>query len=208
SGSLYGSIETPMLPEDSPFPFTDELPELPFALNGSFDWLGNLPSFDSHIGRRKAGELTAQLSAAKTSAEQQGFALPQEFASFVLNPELHQHLRSSTDCYLSLTESVLQVLGGSLLRFLADSQGAVYWYLFLNSDGSDHCVVSSFEYFDADQMDYEPEEIQESDFRFEAESFEAFLCRFWLVNEISFAEDEGDPLPNVEPRFLELYNPY
>ena len=70
---------------------------------------------------------------------------------------------------------------------------------------ADHCVVSSFEYFDADEMDHEIEDIEESDFQFQAESFEAFLWRFWIENEILFAQHDSTPPPDVDPRFLKLY---
>jgi hypothetical protein len=55
-------------------------------------------------------------------------------------------------------------------------------------------------------MDYELDDLKESDFQFEAVSFEAFLSRFWLENEILFAKyDSTPPPPDVDPRFFELY---
>ena len=40
---------------------------------------------------------------------------------------------------------------------------------------------------------------------FAAESFEAFLCRFWLENEIWFADYQGAPPPDVGQRYIDLY---
>ena len=65
--------------------------------------------------------------------------------------------------------------------------------------------MSSLEYFDADDKEYELDDLNETDFQFEAVSFEAFLSRFWLENEILFAEYDSTPPPDVDRRFLELY---
>ena len=105
-----------------------------------------------------------------------------------------------------MAESVLPFGDGYLVRFLADQQGCAFWYLYTNKDGSDHCVVSSCERFDGDEMEYEMDELKETDFQFWAESFEAFILRFWLENEILFAEYDSTPPPEVGQRFLELYS--
>jgi hypothetical protein len=47
--------------------------------------------------------------------------------------------------------------------------------------------------------------LSEAEFQFQAESFEAFLVRFWLENEITFAEFDSTPPPDVAQRFLKLY---
>ena len=65
--------------------------------------------------------------------------------------------------------------------------------------------MASYEFFDADRMDYEIEDLKETDFQIWAVSFEAFLSRFWLENEILFAKHDETPPPDVDPRFLELY---
>ncbi len=88
---------------------------------------------------------------------------------------------------------------------LPTPKASAYWYLFLKKDGGDHAVVMSHEYFDADEMDYDLDELKESDFVFEAESCEAFICRFWLENEILFAEYDETPAPDVGEKFLKLY---
>ena len=67
-------------------------------------------------------------------------------------------------------------------------------------------MVASYEYFDADDMDYEPEEIEEKDFLFWADSFEEFWSGYWIAHEVMFSQAEGTPPPNVDPRFLELYS--
>lgn len=157
------------------------------------------------IGDERADQLPAQLTTAIASAEEHGIQLPREFAAFIRTPQLHKHVRSVTACYLNLAASLLPFDKGFLLRFLHDQQDCAFWYLYLNADGSDHCVVSSYEYFDADDMDYESDELQEKDFRLAETSFERFLSRFWIENEILFAKYDKTSPPAVDARFLRLY---
>jgi hypothetical protein len=84
-----------------------------------------------------------------------GASLPAEFTNFLKSGEKQKYVRSATGCYLDVAENLLPLLDGYLLRFLLDAQGCAFWYLYLNRDGSDHCVVISYEYFDADKMDRE-----------------------------------------------------
>lgn len=195
-----------MLPSDAPFTNVVELKELPYAIDGSFAWLSNAPrKSEWAIGDRSAAKLPTQLASVTASAEQQGVTLPSEFVAFIGNPDLHARIRSVTACYLDVAGRVLPFAGGYLLRFLADQQGCAFWYLFIKGDGPDHWVVCSFEYVDADDSDGDGAKLSEAEFQFQAESFEAFLMRFWLENEIGFAEFDSTPPPDVAPRFVELY---
>ncbi len=195
-----------MQPADSPFSNEVDIKEHPHALNGTFAWLTETPMHDEWaIGDERANELPAQLNSAVASAEESGLKLPPEFVTFIRTPEWHKHLRSVSACYLNLAQSVLPIADGFLLRFLHDQQDCAFWYLYLNRDGSDHCVVSSYEFFDADGMDYDIDELKETDFNIRETSFERFISRFWMENEILFAKyDDTDP-PNVDSRFLEMY---
>jgi hypothetical protein len=58
---------------------------------------------------------------------------------------------------------------------------------------------------DPDAEDEGFEEPDPSEFSFCAESFEAFLCRFWLENEISFAQCLKTPLPEGARQYIEHY---
>ena len=168
-----------MLPGDSPFTNDADLKELPHSFDGSFAWLAATPRhIEDVIDKRSADKLPSQLDSALASAARHGVTLPPEFVTFIRTPELHGHLRSVTACYLDVAEALLPFANGYLLRFLNDQQGCAFWYIYINSASTDHCVVSSLEYFDADEMDYEIEDIKETDFHIWAVSFEAFLCRF------------------------------
>lgn len=195
-----------MQPSESPFTNDADIKELPHSIEGTFAWINDTPKHDEWaIGDERAAELTDQIQCATASAKEYGVTLPPEFVTFIRTPDWHKHLRSATGCYLDVAESLLPFAGGYLLRFLNDQQGCAFWYIYTNADGSDHCVVSSYEYFDADEMDYEIEDLKETDFHIWATSFEAFMSRFWIENEIMFADCDGTPPPTVDPKFLKLY---
>jgi hypothetical protein len=197
-----------MRPSKSPFTNSADLKKLPHVLDGSFAWLRKTPRHrEWTIGERSARELPGQLKSVIASARAHGIRLPDEFVGFVRKPALHAHLRSVTACYLDVANSVLSFRRGFLVRFLRDQQDCAFWYLYLNKTASDHCVVSSIEYFDADDMDDEIDDPKETDFRFESVSFEAFLSQFWLENEILFSRYDSTPPPDVDPRFLKSFAP-
>ena len=94
---------------------------------------------------------------------------------------------------------------GYLVRFLADQQGCVYWYLYLVPHGTDHAVVSSPGFYGTDEEEWSDNLPEAADIDFAAESFEAFLCRFWIENEIFFAKNDGTPMPDVGRGYIDLY---
>ncbi|QDT28839.1 hypothetical protein Enr10x_41850 [Gimesia panareensis] len=192
--------------EQSPFQNTVDQKEVPYTPDGRFDWLRSTPEHaEWAIGDRRQDALPAQLESLVASAREHAVILPPEFLLFFGDPALHKHLRSANGDYLSLAENLLPFENGYLARFLSDQQDSVHWYLYLNSDGSDSCVVSSFEYFDADDMDYEPEEISVNDFHYWLDSFELFFSRYWIEHEVMFAQCDETPLPDVDQRILDLY---
>ena len=195
-----------MQPANSPFTNEAKIKELPHTIDGTFRWLTETPTHDEWaIGDERSDQLRSQLDSAIASAEEHGISLPLEFVTFVRTPNWHKHLRSASGCYLDIAESLLPFAEGYMLRFLNDQQGCAFWYIYFNSDASDHCVVSSYEYFDFDEMDCELEDIKETDFQIWSVSFEASMSRFWIENEILFADNDGTPLPDLAPKFLKLY---
>lgn len=132
--------------------------------------------------------------------------MPEAFLKFVRSPDLQERVRSCTDCFLdACPELVPSPLGGGyLVRFLADSQGCVFWYLYFTSDGRDHAVVSSVGFYGSEAERWE-EEADSGDISFSEESFESFICRFWLENEIWFSQYENTALPAFGAQFIEAY---
>jgi hypothetical protein len=161
------------------------LPSVPFEPRGDFSWLLAEPERDFHIGSEKPDENVGALKSLKQSAQADGWALPMSLLTFMSSPELHARIRSNTDCFLDLCPAVIPapVQGGGLIRFLADSQGCLFWYLYLTRAG-DHAVVASDSFFGTKEEEWDDEGARSQDVAFVAESLEVFIWRFWLENEI------------------------
>ncbi|HEY0738213.1 MAG TPA: hypothetical protein VGD69_25065 [Herpetosiphonaceae bacterium] len=185
----------------------DQLPPLPFELRGDFAWLAAAPAHDEHIGKEQAADNIQALAQLRESARLLGLQLPQTFTLFMETPDLQTRIRSSTDCFLDLCPEPIPspIGGGSLIRFLDDSQGCIFWYLYLTADSSDHAVVSSPGFYGTEAEQWQDEPADPNEIVFAAESFEAFMCRFWLENEIWLAEYEETPLPDVGHEYIERY---
>jgi hypothetical protein len=185
----------------------NRLPTLPFELRGDFAWLASTPAHDQNIGSEKAADTSQALALLRESSSHVGIQLPRVFTIFMETPALHARIRSNTDCYLDLCPEPIQapIGGGYLVRFLADSQGCIFWYVYLTADGSDHAVVSSPGFYGTEAEQWEDEPPDPRDIVFSAESFEAFVCRFWLENEIWFAEWQKTVMPDVGREYIERY---
>jgi hypothetical protein len=185
----------------------DRLPPVSFEMRGDFAWLEDAPSHDHNIGEEMAAENAAALSDLRESSEHLALQLPEAFTKFMENPALQKRIRSNTDCYLDLCPELVQspIGGGYLVRFLADSQGCIFWYLYLTPDGSDHAVVSSPGFYGTEEEQWQDDPPDPNEIVFSAESFEAFMCRFWLENEIWFAAWLKTPMPNVGREYIERY---
>ena len=191
---------------NTPFPEALPLKDVPYPPDGAFAWLRKTSTHNEWaIGDENADSIPTQLKSVLASAASVSLTLPEIFTSFMSDASLHKHLRSANGDYLCLAESVLPFADGYLIRFLHDQQGCVFWYVYTNADGSDHCVVSSTEYFDADDMDYELDELQESDFAYWAPSFEYFFSAYWIAHEMMFSSCDGTPPPDVDSKFHKLY---
>jgi hypothetical protein len=184
------------------------LPPLPVCLDGELGWLADAPRHEQHIGLEQAAEVAEALPRLLDACHGAGVSLPHSFVKFMDAPDLQARVRSNTDCFLSLSEApVPSPIGdGKLIRFLADSQGCIFWYLYIPAGSSDHAVVSSPDFYDPDGELWEGEEAPDPDaLVFNAESFEGFLCRFWIENELWLSEYEGTPMNEICRRYLELY---
>jgi len=183
------------------------LPPLPFQMRGDFDWLTDKPAHKSHIGQEKAATNERSLKLLTECAQRTGLKLPEPFLKFLGTPSLQERVRSTTDCFLDVCPELIKSPRGegSLVRFLADSQGCVFWYVFLAPDGRDHAVVSSPEFFGTAEEQWQEEVPDPSEIVFAEESFQAFMCRFWLENEICFSQFHNTPLLEAGRVYLEQY---
>jgi len=185
----------------------NRLPALPFEMRGDFAWLAATSEIDQHIDQEKAAENIQALPRLRESLNRLDLKLPESFTTFMESPDLHARIRSSTDCFLDLCpEAVLSPIGGGyLIRFLADSQSCIFWYLYLTADSSDHAVVASPGFYGTVDEQWQEEPPDPGEIVFSAESFEAFMCRFWLENEIWFAGFEETPMLNACQEYIERY---
>lgn len=124
----------------------EDLPPLQKQLDDDFQWLKPLAvkkhslaegcySDGSKPDLGKLSEIMAQVD----------LKLPQSFLTFIASPELHERIRSCTDCYLDVADRAVKTKGannGFLIHFLADSQWCGHWYLYIDHSGN-HFVVTS-----------------------------------------------------------------
>jgi hypothetical protein len=73
------------------------------------------------------------------------------------------------------------------------------------ADGSDHSVVSSPGFYGTEDEEWQEEPPDPSEIVFSAESFEAFMCRLWLENEIWFAVYEEAPISDACHQYIKQY---
>ncbi|WP_238019063.1 hypothetical protein KZZ52_45900 [Dactylosporangium sp. AC04546] len=179
----------------------EDLPPVPFAMSGDLSWLSAQPEH----GEWCVGEAPArELPELRSACARIGLALPPAFVRFMGSAQLQRRVRSCTACYVDLSRGPARAPAGDgyLVRFLADQQGCLYWYLFLTGDGRDHAVVCSSGFFDP--LDYGDDD-QPDEVVFCGESFETFLCRYWLENEIWFADTDHTAMPAVGAEYLSRY---
>jgi hypothetical protein len=179
----------------------DSLPALPFALHGDFGWLADARTFTQNIGVERRAVNDAALPRVVDAAHRSGVTLPPSFLLLLRDVSVQAKFRSNTDCRLDLSGTLLRPAsgGGHLVRFLTDSQGCVFWYLHFADGGPDHAVVASPHYYG--EEDYDDEE-DPNDIVFCADSFETFMARFWLENELWFADYRKEPLPRGGAEYL------
>jgi hypothetical protein len=152
-------------------------------MRGDFPWLAASPELEQHIGREKAAENIHALASLRESLKRLGLKQPESFTAFMDAPALHARIRSTTDCLLDICPEAVQspISGGYLVRFLADSQGCLFWYLYLTADGSDHAVVASPGSYgtEAEQWQEEPPATYRSSLRQSASGgqYENHQCR-------------------------------
>ena len=182
--------------EDSPFPCRECLPPLPFEMRGDFEWLVQSPVHDDHIGSERADQNARAIVALRQQSQRLGVRLPMQFVTFMETPSLQHRIRSHTLCFLNLCSALIwsPLAQGYLIRFLADSQGCAFWYLYLTKHGSDHAVVVSDGFYGTEDELQPGEKPNPANIIFEAESFEAFLFRFWTENETWYARFTKSPL--------------
>src|SRR4051794_24119773 len=111
-------------------------------------------------------------------------SVPEDLAHFV-REGLRDRLRSATDSYFDLGDSVVPVDGGRLLHLVSDSQWVFHWLLHLGDDGGSAVVGTTAPVgFTADPEDADALLPQTWGCVRVADSFADFLWRWWMDNEV------------------------
>ncbi len=192
----------------------ERLPSLP-AVDASFSWLASVPDRDYSSTLDSDENKLQSLPRIQEELSRLGFALPEDFVTFLGRQDIHGRIPTCTNCYLELSESVTELPGfpGSyVVRFMNDSQCCVLWHLLFQPSSTVRVLASSFflerDIFDA--MEYAADDDQPlayedalSDACICAESFGEFICRFGIENMIWFATHDNETLSPVEQRYLD-----
>lgn len=181
----------------------EELPPIRSRLDGSFGWLVEAPEHTRSVAPN-AEETTAILNQLLTA---NSTGLPQDFIAFFRSPSLWRRIRSCTDCYLNLDSISVGIRdgSGSLLRFLSDSQGCKHWHLYISPCGKRHSVVATYRFTGSEETHLGNGLPHRKDITTCAESFEEFMYRFWLENEIWFALCFDGKIPDGGEEYLGFY---
>jgi hypothetical protein len=210
SVDLPGYREHPRRPATySPFE-ASELPAIERVLDDHLLWLADEQPVEQSIGAEQpgrateatAGNLTRLLAGAP-------LALPSAFQSLIAERALQDRVRSCTDCYLDLGEYVVSAgAEGTLIHFLSDSQWVLHWLLYVDSE--DEAVVvtqTALGLFDDSPTPtvFDPARTAAAVC---ADTFNEFLWRFWIENEIWWSlAHTTTPLTPEQQRYLAHYRP-
>jgi hypothetical protein len=182
------------------------LPPIERELDDELRWLLREPPVDESLeGNATRADLDALLA-------RKAVALPPSFSAFIDSADARKRLRSGTDCYLRLPDSIVRFGEGWLINFLADSQACAFWLLYTGSDGEAVVVTEyppGFEFSeeDARSQQRDPGSLAD-DASVCAASFSEFLYRFWIENEIFFrlsVPEARAPLSEEQRRYGEHF---
>ena len=204
----------------------EALPPLPEdQFKGDFQWLESQPAREDKVKYWKEyvefmlRSGPSKLTVLKSDAEKLGLSIPQSFIAFMGSAELVGRIRSVTSCHFELSNRIAPNPEGDgyFIHFLSDSQDCLFWNLFIKQSG-EHSVVATWqcfcdkdgghddEYDDDFDLEDEDELVDESDaFLFCAPSFEAFIYRYWLENEIWYKLSRNEKLTHLQHLYVSHY---
>ncbi len=197
----------------------EDLPPIQEKLDGDFSWLRSQSLKKSSLAEGAYSDGSKpNLNKLSKIVTEAGVKLPRSFTYFIETVELHQRIRSCTDCYLDVGDHTVRTQGackGFLVHFLSDSQWCLHWYVFVDDVGN-HFVVVSQNTYGFTPKEAEPNcnapdpteaiALEHQDIWFCAPTFTEFIYRFWLENEIWFAlKGDKRPLTTIEQAHVDHY---
>ncbi len=181
----------------------EELPPIRVPLSGKFDWLRSAPEHDRSI----AADPDQTVAALDRLVAMNPAGLPRDFVEFFRSPALWRRIRSCTDCYLRVDSAAVGIRGGlgSLIRFMSDSQDCIHWHLCLSACGTRHSVVATYFYTGSEYAHLKGGLPHPKDITTCAGSFEEFIYRFWLENELGYSLYDQSSMPEGGEEYLAYY---
>ena len=183
------TIEVPGAPAPSPYATyvryrPEDLPALPADV-ADLAWLERAARHDDYLGSA-FGEAVRDLSGPAADQLLDGLPLPDDFVRF-REGGLRDRLRSATDSYFDLGDSLVEVDGGHLLHLISDSQWVYHWLLYVGSDGSSAMVGADHPAgFRLSPEDAAAWPAEAGGYLLVADSFAEFAWRWWMDNDIFY----------------------
>lgn len=194
----------------------DELPAITRDLDDELRWLCAEPIVSSSLAETTVPPVRAAKREQLTDLlRSHAIKLPPSFLNFIASDEPRMRIRSATDCYLDLADTVVPVdTGGILIHFLSDSQFCFHWLLYTGPDGEEAVVATVDPYGFVNPDCWDDETSVRSTFASDevpeaficAASFSEFIYRLWIENEIWFRlELERRPLTEEQQEYAASY---
>jgi hypothetical protein len=200
----------------------DSLPALPIdELRGEFQYLKAKRSKGRRDAAGEGGQYRQAFEQMVAVAAEKGVRLPAEFVKFMSDTALHGTFRSVTDCYFTLPDEYSPIRAhpsgdGWHVLFYSDSQDCLHWDLYVHASGG-HCVIARWpDYFDPEPPDEDDDQPPDTGPRawFVAPSFESFVYRIWVENQVwylehaDFLRSSGEEPPPITPEIQAYIDHY
>ncbi len=163
---------------------------------GAFQWLAQAANTP------KPSKELAQLQ--KTTTK-----LPASLVTFFSSPPLRDQIPSCTACEWDLSpEAYAPQLpgGGTAVRVLRDQQDCLFWYVVVGGDLDGKVVCSPIPWHDEAAVK-EDEAVVVGNTVVVADSFEAFVYRFWIENVLWDLVQSKGPYTKEQQAYLNHYTP-
>lgn len=169
-------------------------------------WLEGAPRHPGdYMGSAFEGAVT-DLDAPRAPDLLDGLRLPLDFERF-REGGLRDRLRSATDSYFDLGDSLVEVDGGHLLHLISDSQWVFHWLLYVGRDGGSAVVGTTYPAgftLDPEEARYWRDEPW--DYLRVADSFAEFVWRWWMDNDLFYrSEVENSPMTPADLAYVSQY---
>lgn len=185
----------------------NKLPPIQIELDDAFNWMKPYPEWVSD--NDKEYDFKDQLVSLNKEAENKGLIIPNSFNVFLNDIELIRRIRSNTDCYFELGDTIEEIPntnGLHFIHFLSDSQYCGFWYLCLDKNGNNF-VVTSGNLYGHTEEGYEMFRENDAEIGYICSSnFKEFIFRFWIENEICYkAVYNKEALNKIEKNYADFY---